>query len=254
MERKSIISNQNLDRIQSQVDRFVTPPDVGRIPHKISSGFSTFTADQFKNWTLVYSLIVLKPVLPEADLLCWYIFFQACQLLCSCAIPYGNALKLNDLIICFCKMFEELYGKISCTPNLHLHCHLKDCIIDYGPASAFRLFACERLNGVLGSVSTNHRSIESQLIKKFSLSQHALRSIATVGSDFEEVGKLLSPCFSSKGSLRHDELPEVPFLGKISTTNIIEFERRCRLLPSIKESCLSSEEHLDIEATLKVVR
>ena len=113
------------------------------------------------------------------------------------------------------------------------------------------LHACERLNGVLGSVSTNHRSIESQLIKKFSLSQHALRSIATVGSDFEEVGKLLSPCFSSKGSLRHDQLPEVPFIGKISTTNIIEFECRCWLLPSIKESCLSSEEHLDIEATLK---
>ena len=125
-KEKSIISNQNLDRIQSQVDRFVTPPDVGRIPHKISSGFSTFTADQFKNWTLVYSLIVLKPVLPEADLLCWYIFFQACQLLCSRAISYDNALKLNDLLIRFCKMFEELYGKISCTPNLHLHCHLKD--------------------------------------------------------------------------------------------------------------------------------
>ena len=94
-KEKSIISNRNLDRIQSQVDRFVTPPDVGRIPHKISSGFSTFTADQFKNWTLVYSLIVLKPVLPEADLLCWYIFFQACQLLCSHAISHDNALKIE---------------------------------------------------------------------------------------------------------------------------------------------------------------
>ena len=39
-KEKSIISNQNLDRIQSQVDRFVTPPDVGRIPHQISSGFT----------------------------------------------------------------------------------------------------------------------------------------------------------------------------------------------------------------------
>ena len=88
-------------------------------------------------------------------------------------------------------MFEELYGKMSCTLNLHLHCHLKYCVIDYGPASAFWLFLCKRLNGVLGSVSTNHRYIESQLIKKYSLSQHALRSISIVGSDFEEVGKLL---------------------------------------------------------------
>ena len=98
--------------------------------------------------------------------MCLYIFFQACQLLCLCAISHDNALKLNDYIIRFCKMFEELYGKMSCTLNLHLHCHLKYCVIDYGPASAFWLFLCERLNGVL-------------------------RSISIVGSDFEEVGKLL---------------------------------------------------------------
>ena len=43
--------------IQEVVDKFVTPVGLGRIPHKIASGFSAFTADQWKNWTLVYSLI-----------------------------------------------------------------------------------------------------------------------------------------------------------------------------------------------------
>ena len=54
----------NFTSIQLHVDCFVTPPDVGRLPNKISSGFSSFTADQWKNWALIYSLVVLKPLLP----------------------------------------------------------------------------------------------------------------------------------------------------------------------------------------------
>ena len=55
-----LLSPNDFSGIQVHVDRFVTPPDVGRIPNKISSGFSSFTADQWKNWALIYSLVVLK--------------------------------------------------------------------------------------------------------------------------------------------------------------------------------------------------
>ena len=75
-KEKSLLSTNDFEKIQEQVN-FVTPPDVGRIPHKISSGFSAFTADQLKNWALIYSLVVLKPILPEVHYHCWYIFVQA---------------------------------------------------------------------------------------------------------------------------------------------------------------------------------
>ena len=64
-KEKGLLSTQDFGTIQTQVDRFITPPDVGRIPLKIGSGFSSFTADQFKNWALIYSIDVLKPILPE---------------------------------------------------------------------------------------------------------------------------------------------------------------------------------------------
>ena len=51
--------------------------------------------------------------------------------------------------------------------------------------------ACERMNGILGSVSTNYHAIEAQLRKKFLFSQIALQSMAS--SDCEEVNKMLSP-------------------------------------------------------------
>ena len=32
----------------------------------------------------------------------------------------------------FCEKFEVLYGQEFVTPNMHLHCHLYDCILDFG--------------------------------------------------------------------------------------------------------------------------
>ncbi len=60
--------------IQENVDRFVTPPEIGRIPSKIASGFSSFTADQWRNWTLIYSLCSLKGIIPHKDYDCWLLF------------------------------------------------------------------------------------------------------------------------------------------------------------------------------------
>ena len=50
---------------------------------------------------------------------------------------------------------------------MHMHCHLGDCLKDYGPLHAFWLFAFERYNGLLGNQPTNNRAIEPQLMKRF---------------------------------------------------------------------------------------
>ncbi len=70
----------------------------------------------------------------------------------------------------FCKVFEQLNGKQYYTMNLHLHGHLKDCILDYGPVYPFWLFSFERLNGILGSYHTNCSKISLQLMRKFTSS------------------------------------------------------------------------------------
>ena len=60
-----VIGESHFDDIQSKFDAFVTPTDIGRIPGKIRSGFSSFTAKQWCNWTLIYSLCSLKEILPH---------------------------------------------------------------------------------------------------------------------------------------------------------------------------------------------
>ena len=43
-----LLTSTHFDQIQQFVDNMVVPSDIGRIPTKISSGFSGFKADQFK--------------------------------------------------------------------------------------------------------------------------------------------------------------------------------------------------------------
>ena len=57
---------------------------------------------------------------------------------------------------------------------MHLHCHLRTCILDYGPLHGFWCFAFERYNGILGSMPNNNRSIEMQLTGRFLKESYSL--------------------------------------------------------------------------------
>ena len=242
-KENGLLSSNDFSQIQAHVDRFIIPPDVGRIPNKISSGFSSFTADQWKNWAVLYSLIVLKSRLPSLHYEAWLIFVKACLLLSSRAISHENISCLHSLLVSFCRAFESIYGSNSCTPNLHLHCHLHECIKDFGPANAFWLFACERLNGILGSVPTNHHSIETQLMRKFSISQQAI-----IDMEGPEIKGLLESFHFNKGSLKHEDLFELPLLERLSCKNVQDI--KCSLINPIKEGCLSSDEHEAVDKAL----
>ena len=94
------------------------------------------------------------------------------------------------------------------------------------------------------------RPTEAQLIMKFSSSQQTLQSIAKTESSEE---KILSPFHFLKGSVRYDELPEIPVLTQISICNVEEFSEKCRLLPCIKESCFLSDEHYGFRNTFETL-
>lgn len=69
--KRGLISSKQFEEIQESVDSFSVPNDIGRIPYKISSGFSSFKADQWCSWIVIYSPIVLKGILPHEDYEVW---------------------------------------------------------------------------------------------------------------------------------------------------------------------------------------
>ena len=64
--KHSVISTAQFAALQDCVDGMVAPSDIGRIPHKIASVFSGFTADQFKNWIVMFSIPALYGILLSA--------------------------------------------------------------------------------------------------------------------------------------------------------------------------------------------
>ena len=70
------------------MDKVTVPPDIGRISHKILSGFSSFTSDQWKNCVIYYSLIAMGNILSTNILECWHHFVLACRILFQTA-NYG---------------------------------------------------------------------------------------------------------------------------------------------------------------------
>ena len=97
----------------------------------------------------------------------------------------------------FCRRTERLFGKHAITPNMHLHAHLLKCIVDYGPLYVFWCFAFERYNGILGSMPTNNKCIESQLMKKF-----LMENAAITYTQKDEFTNHLLPLFPKKVDTR----------------------------------------------------
>ena len=166
----SVLTSADLQKAQDKVDSVHVPTNIGRIPGKIAKSFSGFTTEQWKMWVAVFSPYALNGILPDVHYRCWLHFVKACRLICTPLVELQDVASSYSLLVDFCRDFEKLYGKHQVTPNMHLHVHLADCIFDYGPVCGFWLFSFERYNGILGEYYTNKKSIDLQLMQKFTKS------------------------------------------------------------------------------------
>ena len=162
-----LIQEKQIQQIQDVMNSMKTPTGVGRIPRKIETGFSGFTADQFKNWVTLYSIPCLKEILPVDDFECWRHFVLACRILCQHTITTDDVILADALLLHFSKRVQRMYGGTAITPNMHMHCHFKDVLLDYGPVYSFWCFSYERYNGILETQPTNNKEVEVQLMQRF---------------------------------------------------------------------------------------
>ena len=122
----------------------------------LDSHLLPFMADEWKHWILIYSLYALHELIPDVHYKCWSTFVFACRLLC---LPIVTRTQINEahiLLADFCGTFERLYGKEACTPSMHMSLHLKECMLEFGPFSAFWCFPFERYNGILEGFKKIH--------------------------------------------------------------------------------------------------
>ena len=193
----NLLSKTDLESIQEKVDRCVATNQIGQIPNKISSNFARLTANEWKNWTLLFSLIALRDTLPQEHLMCWQLFVNACSIISSAILSDDEITKAQDLMHEFFISAERLYGSEFITFNMHLHLHIHDVLRNYGPCYGYWLFSYERYNGILGKFPTNQRSIEIQLLRHFTDNMH-VRSLANNVSNLSSDNLLFQKLLGSK--------------------------------------------------------
>ena len=166
--KNGILSNSALKEINCRISSITVPPNVtfSKLPPRMEHT-SSFTAEQMMVWVNYYSLFCLYNVLPEDHYECWRHFVLASRLLSKKCLSTNDISVADKFLLLFCRRIQILYGEDVVTPNMHMHAHLADCILDFGPMSSFWLFSFERFNGILGDQPTNNRSIEVQLMKRF---------------------------------------------------------------------------------------
>ena len=96
---REIIKKEHFTIIQDRVDNLNVPMDIGRIPSKIESAMAGLTADQWKNWTCIFSLYILHDILPRDHLHCWWLFVQACYIVCQPII--SKEISFQWIIFCW---------------------------------------------------------------------------------------------------------------------------------------------------------
>lgn len=124
---KGIIPHKVIESVQTRMANIVCPEDSGRIPSNIASNFGGFTGNQWKNWTELFSLMLLRDVLTGAHLECWKHFVLASRLLSRASLSTTDLLLTDALLLQFCRRCVSLYGEEVATLSMHLHAHIREC-------------------------------------------------------------------------------------------------------------------------------
>ena len=233
IKQNIIDEKKDVDKFSKLQKKVSVPSGYGRLPHNTVKARKRMKAEEWKTFTLVYSLFCLRKFLTKEQFDHWNKFVNASKIACKRSITVEEIETIHSNLIDFCQGIERIYGKEVCTPNTHLHLHLKQCMIDFGPVFSFWCFSFERFNGILGNYHTNKKDIVITTMRVF--------------------------CKEAKiNSLDHSEyisfLP-APKLNKIDLRKILLFKNSARLVyfPSDFEFLVEPKSLLS-KNTLKMIK
>ena len=252
-----VLTSMDLQEIDRKSALFKVPYSIGKLPTNIASNYGGFIAVQWQTWITVYSPVVLKGLIPIGHFECWLLFVRACSILSKRYLAESDVITADLLLLNFCKVFEKLYGSERCTPNLHLHLHLKQCLLDYGPSHAFWCFSFERYNGYLDPFTPcNNKSIEQQIMRKFITSQqlrdHAALThpqLLSLLPSFQQAPTPSTPligfCLNDSDVLKALKISSSP----IASIDTLENHGQAKLLPPLHQHVLKSEKVEDLQSS-----
>lgn len=151
----------------------VVPSDIGRLPVSLpeKKTLSSLTAEQWKNYSLLYARPCLLDLLPDRPYCSMKLLCEVIEIVVQNYLTKDNLEKLEELLEEHHHLFASIYGKWKVSINYHQVLHMTEIFEDFGPSPVFWCFAFERLNGLIVDAETNRRSLEVQLTEAFVFNQ-----------------------------------------------------------------------------------
>jgi hypothetical protein len=102
-KEKGILEGNHFVQLQQKMDSIIPPTKIGRISRKLESNFSCFTADEWKNWILIYSVYSLNGIIDEPHYSCWCLLVDSCIAFCHFVVTKHHIDQAHILLVEFCK-------------------------------------------------------------------------------------------------------------------------------------------------------
>jgi hypothetical protein len=148
-----------LSTCDARLLKISVPDSVSRVP-KTLFDYMHWKGSELQAWVLYFSLPVLEGLLPVVYLRHWGLVVGALHILSSDAAELDTAEKL---LLEFYKKFPELYSAEKCSMNVHILCHLTDCVKNWGPIWCYSCFAFETRNGDIKRLFHGSRDMSKQM-------------------------------------------------------------------------------------------
>lgn len=154
--------------LDSYVDMLKPPIEVRKFPRKISDRVN-WTGREYANWILLFSIPMLKNILPRSQFESWVWFVQAIYILSRKKITDANLKTAEALLVKFIQKFQDDYSHLNMSFNVHLVLHACLTVKNWGPLWAVSsAYAFEAGNGDVKKLLHSAHGVPNQVCRNLS--------------------------------------------------------------------------------------
>lgn len=143
-----------------------TPSYINRRPRSFQN-VKHFKASELRSLLIFYLPIITKNLLPKKYIDHFMLLSTSIYILLKPSISNEELNETEKNLQIFVNKFEEYYGKVNMTMNVHSLLHLVYCVRNFGPLWTFSMFPFESFNGTLKSFVVAPTDILHQITTRY---------------------------------------------------------------------------------------
>lgn len=242
--------------LDESILKFKVPHQLCRLTKAVSKK-AQWNCREKENWTLFYSIPLLKQFITYQKIKHWSLFVNSLYIVQQQQVTVHELEKVRQDLKQFVQQTQELYGEKAMTYNVHLLLHLVDSILDWGPPIVRSTYGFESGNGRLLRYMHSPKGIHEQIVRFINLEICVALLEQRIGADIEESVKDYCDSLYFRRTKKFVRALKVTYFGKPKPpsdndvlmynldVNTVVYKRmvkdHCLYLSNVKENARSSK-------------